>query len=46
MKKLYLTKKKIYKENRKALVNDAPKFLAESFNGVVIQVDGEFIHES
>ena len=38
--------KTIYKENRKVSFNDPSKLLAESFNGLVLHVDEEYIHES
>ena len=46
MKNLNSVKNKILKRHRKASINDSSKLLAEFFNGVVIQVDEEYIHES
>ena len=46
MKNLNSIKKKISKEDRKVSLNHPSKLLAEFFNGVVIQVDEEYIHES
>ena len=43
---LNITFKDISMEDRKASGNNLSKLLAESFNGEVIQVDGEYIHES
>ena len=39
-------KKKLSRVDRKVSVQDPSKLLAEFFNGVVIQVDEEYIHES
>ena len=38
-------KKKLSKENRKLSVQDPSKLLAEFFNGVVIKLKEEYIHE-
>ncbi len=38
-------KKKLSKENRKLSVQDPSKLLAEFFNGVVIKLEEEYIHE-
>ena len=38
-------KKKLSKENKKLSVQDPSKLLAEFFNGVVIKLDKEYIHE-
>ena len=46
MKNLNSIKKKISKEDRKVIVNDQSKLLAEFFNGVVIQFDEKYIYES
>ena len=46
MTKFNSIKKKISKEDRTVSVNDPSKLLAEFFNGVVIQIDEECIHES
>ena len=46
MKNLNSIKNKISKVDRKVLVNEPSKLLAEYFNGVVIKVDKECIHES
>tara|TARA_B100000524_G_C23409026_1_gene283533 strand:+ start:236 stop:376 length:141 start_codon:yes stop_codon:yes gene_type:complete len=46
MKNLNSIKKKISKEDRKVSLTHPSKLLAEFFNGVVIKVDEEYIHES
>ncbi len=38
-------KKKLSKENKKLSVQDPSKLLAEFFNGVVIKLEEEYIHE-
>ena len=38
-------KKKLSKENKKLSVQDPSKLLAEFFNGVVIKLKEEYIHE-
>ncbi len=37
--------KKLVKENRKVSVQDPSKILAEFFNGVVINLDEEYIYD-
>ena len=39
-------KEKISKEDLKVSTSDSSKLLAKFFNGVVIQIDEECIHES
>ena len=39
-------KKKLSKSNRKISIQDASKLLAEFFNGVVIELDEEYKHDS
>ena len=46
MKNLHLIKKKISKEDRKVSFNDPSKLLAEFFNGLVLQLNDEFINET
>ena len=46
MTKLNLIKKKIAKKVLKVSIIDPSELLAEFFNGVVIQIDEECIHES
>ena len=46
MTNLNLIKKFFSKEDRKVSFSDTSKLLAECFNGEVIQVDEEYIHES
>ncbi len=46
MTNLNSNKNKIYKEDRNVSVKDPSNLLAEFFNGVVIEVDEEYIHES
>ena len=46
MKNLNSIKKIISKEDRKTSFNDPSKLLAKFFNGVVIQVEEEYFHES
>ena len=38
-------KKKLSKENKKLSVQDPSKLLSEFFNGVVIKLEKEYIHE-
>ena len=46
MTKLNSIQKINSKQNRKGSVIDPSKLLAEFFNGVVIKLDEEYIHES
>ena len=46
MKDLNLINKNISREDRKVSVSNPSKLLAEFFNGIVIQVNEEYIHES
>ena len=46
MKNLNSFEKKISKEDRKVIVKDPSKLLADFFNGVVVKVAEEYIHES
>ena len=46
MKNLNLIENKISKKVRNVFVNDPSKLLAEFFNGLVIKVAEEYIHES
>ena len=39
-------KKKLSKSDRKVSVQDTSKLLAEFFNGVVIELDKEYKHDS
>ena len=39
-------KKKISKEDRKVYYEDSSRLLAEFFNGVVIRINEEYIHDS
>ena len=41
-----INSKEYRKENRQVSVTDPSKLLAEFFNGVVIKLDEEYIHES
>ena len=45
MKKQNTIQNKLSKENRKISVQDPSKLLADFFNGVVINLDKEYIHE-
>ena len=45
MKKQNTIQKKLSKEDRKISVQDPSKLLADFFNGVVINLDKEYIHE-
>ena len=38
-------KKKLSKEDRKISIEDSSKLLAEFFNGVVINLDDEYIYD-
>ncbi len=46
MKNLNPIKKKIAKEDRKISFQDPSKLLAEFFNGVVIDLDEEYVYDS
>ena len=46
MTKLNQIKKKLSKSDRKVSVQDTSKLLAEFFNGVVIELDKEYKHDS
>ena len=46
MIKLNPIKKKLLKESKKVSVQDPSKLLADFFNGVVIEVEEEYVHES
>ena len=46
MKDLNLINKNISRKDRKVSVSNPSKLLAEFFNGIVIQVNEEYIHES
>ena len=39
-------KKKLAKENRKVSVQDPSKLLAEFFNGLAIELNGVYVHDS
>ena len=39
-------KKKLSKKNRKIIVQDPSKLLAEFFNGVVIKIDEEYTYDA
>ena len=46
MIKLNKIKKKLSKEDRKISVQEPSKILAEYFNGVVIELDEEYLYDS
>ena len=46
MTNLIPIKKKLLKVDRKISMQDPPKILAEFFNGVVIELDEEYEHDS
>ena len=46
MKNVNLIKKKLSQKDRKISVQDPSKLLAEFFNGVVIELDKEYVYDS
>ena len=46
MKSLNPIKKKLSQEDRKISVKDPSKLLADFFNGVVIQLEEEYVYDS
>ena len=45
MKNLNSISKNTSEADPKLSVNDSSKLLAEFFNGIVVQIDGEYAHE-
>ena len=45
MKNINLIKKKMSKQDRKVSVRDSSRLLAEFFNGVVIELDENYIYD-
>ena len=45
MKSIKQLKKKISKENRRISLNEPSRILADFFNGIIIEIEEEYVYE-